>query len=140
MSAAVGNGCGINKDALPLKLLPDGSCVPWFAHQELRVNTLFEVAKANNFITGYADKHLIYEVRRRIRLIYNTYMHACMHTYIYNTGGGGGQLLAQLLVSSCSCIACLSAHLRAVGGTRSSPTAPRGKAWTTSSPRTFKPT
>ena len=61
--AAVGNGCGINTDALPLKLLANGSCVPWFAHQELRVNTLFEVAKAGNFITGFADKHLIYEVR-----------------------------------------------------------------------------
>ena len=69
---AVGNGCGIDTSLLPLKKMPDGSCVPWFPHQELRVNTLFEVAKAGGFITGFADKHLVYEASNRRHSLINS--------------------------------------------------------------------
>ena len=55
-------GCGINTDALPRKLLANGSCVPWYPHNEVRVNTVYEVAKAGNYITLFSDKHLSYEV------------------------------------------------------------------------------
>ena len=55
-------GCGINPDALPRKLLANGSCVPWYPHNEVRVNTMYEVAKAANYLTLFSDKHLSYEV------------------------------------------------------------------------------
>ncbi|KAJ3263778.1 hypothetical protein HDU76_012251, partial [Blyttiomyces sp. JEL0837] len=51
-----GNGCGIDKTKLPMKKLSDGSCVAWYPHNELRVNTIFEVAKSHKFVTGWADK------------------------------------------------------------------------------------
>ncbi|KAJ3314572.1 hypothetical protein HDV04_006111 [Boothiomyces sp. JEL0838] len=54
------NGCGINVNALPFKKV-DGKCVPWFPHNEMRVNTIYEVAKANGYFTGHADKHLAYD-------------------------------------------------------------------------------
>ncbi|KAJ3303786.1 hypothetical protein HDU76_005299 [Blyttiomyces sp. JEL0837] len=56
-----GNGCGLNATLLPKKKLADGSCVAWYPHNELRVNTIFEAAKTHNFITGWADKHLVYD-------------------------------------------------------------------------------
>ena len=46
-----------------MRLLPNGSCVTVFPHLLLRVNTIFEVARAANFITAYADKDPVYEVR-----------------------------------------------------------------------------
>ncbi|ORY53870.1 alkaline phosphatase-like protein [Rhizoclosmatium globosum] len=54
------NGCGIDPTALPRNLV-NGKCVPWYAHQELRVNTIFEVAKAAGYFTAWTDKHPIYE-------------------------------------------------------------------------------
>ena len=56
------NQCGIKPLSMPMKLLPNGKCVPWYPHNDLRVNTIFEAAKAANFITAYADKHPVFEV------------------------------------------------------------------------------
>jgi hypothetical protein len=61
----------INSDQLdagggidPAKLPRDGSrgCTPVFPHQFLRVNTIFEVAKAAGLRTAWSDKHPAYEI------------------------------------------------------------------------------
>ena len=61
----------INSDALdagggidPSKLPRDGShgCAPVFPHQFLRVNTIFEVAKAAGLRTAWSDKHPAYDI------------------------------------------------------------------------------
>ncbi|KAJ3075370.1 hypothetical protein HDU98_008324 [Podochytrium sp. JEL0797] len=54
------NGCGIDPANLPRNIV-NGKCVPWYAHNEIRVNTIFEVAKAANVFTAWTDKHPIYE-------------------------------------------------------------------------------
>ncbi|KAJ3324291.1 hypothetical protein HDV06_000330 [Boothiomyces sp. JEL0866] len=59
-SGKYGNGCGINTKALPYKKV-NGKCVPWFPYNEIRVNTIYEVAKVNGYFTGHADKHLCYD-------------------------------------------------------------------------------
>ena len=147
-------GCGINPDALPRKLLANGSCVPWYPHNEVRrrrraparrrarrpaarrvgrswprgetsgrhratkrrrtsraradprtcergsgvggwgpggqvrVNTMYEVAKAGNYITLFSDKHLSYEARRnpppaRKRARAHTHSHSLTHSHTH---------------------------------------------------------
>lgn len=54
------NGGGsINPAFLPRD--PDNGCNPVFPHQYLRVNTIFEVVRANGGYTAWTDKHPSYE-------------------------------------------------------------------------------
>ena len=52
-----------------------GACTPVYPHQYIRVNTIFEVAKAAGLHTAWSDKHLAYELvngpsgERRRRLL-----------------------------------------------------------------------
>lgn len=52
-------GGGLNADYLPRD--PNNNCQPVFPHQYLRVNTIFEVAKAHGGRTAWTDKHPAYE-------------------------------------------------------------------------------
>jgi len=52
-------GGGINPKFLPRD--PNNNCAPVYAHQYLRVNTIFEVVKANGGTTAWIDKHPSYE-------------------------------------------------------------------------------
>jgi len=52
-------GGGINPAFLPRD--PNNGCKPVFPHQYLRVNTIFEVVKANGGRTAWTDKHPAYE-------------------------------------------------------------------------------
>jgi hypothetical protein len=52
-------GGGINPNFLPRD--PGDGCKPVFPHQYLRVNTIFEVVKANGGSTAWVDKHPSYE-------------------------------------------------------------------------------
>lgn len=52
-------GGGINPSFLPRD--PDNGCKPVFPHEYLRVNTIFEVVKANGGTTAWVDKHPSYE-------------------------------------------------------------------------------
>ncbi len=51
-------GGGINPDYLPRDAK---TCAPIYPHQYLRVNTIFEVAKAHQLRTAWTDKHPSYE-------------------------------------------------------------------------------
>jgi len=54
------NGAGgINPNFLPRD--PTKNCAPVFPHQYLKVNTIFEVVKANRGTTAWVDKHPSYE-------------------------------------------------------------------------------
>jgi hypothetical protein len=52
-------GGGINPNFLPRD--PDNGCKPVYPHEYLRVNTIFEVVKANGGSTAWVDKHPSYE-------------------------------------------------------------------------------
>jgi Type I phosphodiesterase / nucleotide pyrophosphatase len=52
-------GGGIDPKFLPRD--PNNNCAPVFPHQYLRVNTIFEVVKANGGTTAWIDKHPSYE-------------------------------------------------------------------------------
>ena len=52
-------GDGINPNWLPRD--PNNNCAPVYPHQYLRVNTIFEVAKAAGLHTAWSDKHPSYE-------------------------------------------------------------------------------
>ena len=52
-------GGGINPAFLPRD--PNNGCAPVFPHAYLRVNTIFEVVKANGGWTAWTDKHPAYE-------------------------------------------------------------------------------
>jgi hypothetical protein len=52
-------GGGINPNFLPRD--PNNGCQPVFPHQYLRVNTIFEVVRANGGWTAWTDKHPSYE-------------------------------------------------------------------------------
>src|SRR5262249_28938818 len=58
--AALDGGGGIDPTALPL----DGSkgCTPVYPHSYLRVNTIFEVARAAGLYTAWSDKHPAYDI------------------------------------------------------------------------------
>jgi len=51
-------GGGINPNFLPRD--PNNGCMPVFPHQWIRVNTIFEVVKANGGTTAWTDKHPSY--------------------------------------------------------------------------------
>jgi hypothetical protein len=52
-------GGGINPNYLPRD--PNNRCMPVYPHEYLRVNTIFEVVKANGGTTAWIDKHPSYE-------------------------------------------------------------------------------
>jgi len=49
----------INRAALPVD---PATCTPVFPNQYLKVNTVFEVAKAHGLVTAWSDKHPAYQV------------------------------------------------------------------------------
>ena len=55
----VNGGGGINPNFLPRD--PNNGCTPVFPHDYLRVNTIFEVVRANGGFTAWTDKHPSYE-------------------------------------------------------------------------------
>jgi type I phosphodiesterase/nucleotide pyrophosphatase len=55
-------GGGINPNFLPRD--PANGCAPVFPHQWIRVNTIFEVVKANGGTTAWTDKHPSYSWTR----------------------------------------------------------------------------
>jgi hypothetical protein len=55
----VNGGGGINPNFLPRD--PNKGCAPVFPHDYLRVNTIFEVVRANGGYTAWTDKHPSYE-------------------------------------------------------------------------------
>jgi predicted AlkP superfamily pyrophosphatase or phosphodiesterase len=55
----INGGGGINPKALPRDPV---TCNPVYPHSFLKVNTLFEVLKANGLRTAWTDKHLSYEL------------------------------------------------------------------------------
>lgn len=57
---AVDAGGGINEANLPRD--PANGCAPVYPHSFLRVNTVFEVAKAAGMLTAWADKHPSYDL------------------------------------------------------------------------------
>ncbi|KAJ3327024.1 hypothetical protein HDU93_002155, partial [Gonapodya sp. JEL0774] len=61
-SSDIHGGGGIDEATLPRKLAANGSCVPVYPHSYVKVNTIFEVAKSKGLITGWADKHLAYDL------------------------------------------------------------------------------
>ena len=58
----IDGGVGYDQSQLPRN--PYNGCQVVYPHQYLRVNTIFEVAKAYGFTTAWADKHLSYEIVR----------------------------------------------------------------------------
>ena len=52
----------IDPTTLPRYINEDGQCVPKFPHNAIRVNTIFEVAKAAGGHTAWADKHPAYDL------------------------------------------------------------------------------
>jgi len=52
----------LDPTALPRYFNADGHCVPKFPHNAVRNNTIFEVVKANNGVTAWADKHPAYDL------------------------------------------------------------------------------
>ncbi|KAK1046222.1 hypothetical protein LTR74_017999 [Friedmanniomyces endolithicus] len=60
-SSLIDGGGALNVSHLPMQLTAWGTCQPVYPHNYLRVNTVFEVGRANGLVTAYADKHLTYE-------------------------------------------------------------------------------
>ena len=52
----------IDPTTLPRYINENGQCVPKFPHNAIRVNTIFEVAKAAGGHTAWADKHPAYDL------------------------------------------------------------------------------
>jgi hypothetical protein len=57
---ALDGGGGLDPAKLPLD--PAKGCTPVYPHQYLRVNTIFEVAKAHGLRTAWTDKHPVYDL------------------------------------------------------------------------------
>jgi predicted AlkP superfamily pyrophosphatase or phosphodiesterase len=55
-------GGAINPDYLPRD--PKNNCAPVYPHQFIRVNTIFNVAKAAGMTTAWSDKHQTYELTK----------------------------------------------------------------------------
>jgi hypothetical protein len=51
----------INPDALP-RVLHGNQCVPFYPHNAIRTNTIFEVVKSKGGRTAWADKHPAYDL------------------------------------------------------------------------------
>jgi hypothetical protein len=59
-SSAIDGGGGFNLAVLPMQKTAWG-CETVYPHNFIRVNTMFEVGRANGLVTAYADKHPSYE-------------------------------------------------------------------------------
>src|SRR5579885_1405367 len=57
---ALDAGGGLDPSKLPLD--PARGCTPVYPHQYLRVNTIFEVARAHGLRTAWTDKHPVYDI------------------------------------------------------------------------------
>jgi hypothetical protein len=55
---------GINPASLPMELLKNGSCVPLYPHNRLRVNTIFKIVRAHGLEPAYTDKYQAYDLVR----------------------------------------------------------------------------
>jgi hypothetical protein len=60
-SSAIDGGGGFNLTYLPMQKTAWGTCEVVYPHNYIRVNTIFEVGRANGLVTAYADKHPSYE-------------------------------------------------------------------------------
>ena len=60
-SSAIDGGGGFNLTVLPMQKTAWGTCESVYPHNFIRVNTIFEVGRANGLVTAYADKHPSYE-------------------------------------------------------------------------------
>jgi hypothetical protein len=58
--ASANGGAQINPALLPRQLL-NGNCVPVYPHNQMRVNTVFEVVKAFKGVTAFSEKRPSYE-------------------------------------------------------------------------------
>jgi len=52
----------INVDALPRYINAEGKCAPFFPHNAMQSNTIFEVVRANGGRTAWEDKHPAYDI------------------------------------------------------------------------------
>jgi hypothetical protein len=52
----------IDPTKLPRKLDGKGHCYPFYPHNAIRANTIFEVVKASGGVTAWADKHPAYDL------------------------------------------------------------------------------
>jgi hypothetical protein len=55
---------GLNPAKFPMGFMNSGVCEPIYPHMRVRVNTVFEVARAAGLQTVYADKHPAYDIVR----------------------------------------------------------------------------
>ncbi|KAL7270293.1 hypothetical protein RUND412_007002 [Rhizina undulata] len=55
---------GIDPANLSMRKLANGTCVPIYPHDRLRVNTIFEVVNSKGGVTAYTDKHPAYDIVR----------------------------------------------------------------------------
>jgi hypothetical protein len=60
-SSAIDGGGMFNLTYLPMQKTAWGTCEVVYPHNFIRVNTIFEVGRANGLVTAYADKHPSYE-------------------------------------------------------------------------------
>jgi hypothetical protein len=61
-SSALDGGGGFNLSYFPMQKTTWGTCEVVLPHNFIRVNTIFEVGRANGLVTAYADKHPSYEM------------------------------------------------------------------------------
>ena len=60
-SSALDGGGGFNLSYFPMQKTTWGTCEVVLPHNFIRVNTMFEIGRANGLVTAYADKHPSYE-------------------------------------------------------------------------------
>jgi Type I phosphodiesterase / nucleotide pyrophosphatase len=60
-SSAIDGGGAFNLSYFPMQKTTWGTCQAVYPHDFIRVNTIFEVGRANGLVTAFADKHPSYE-------------------------------------------------------------------------------
>lgn len=66
-SIDVYNAAGVSENRIDISKVPrirdsKGNCVPFFPHNAMRTNTIFEVVRDNHGRTAWADKHPAYDI------------------------------------------------------------------------------